>query len=66
MSLVENPQAKQKLIWIALLDGFLTFAGVAVYLVTENLLYLIVALILGAAISVPLLLQAMRDMKEQN
>ena len=66
MALVEKPNPAKKLLQVAVLDGALIMVGVVIFLMTQNVVYLIIALLIGAAISTPLLLQAVRQMKEQD
>lgn len=66
MALIEKPDPRKKLMLAGGLDGMIILAGVALYFSTGNMMWIIGAVILGAVVSVPLILSAMRALKEQN
>ncbi|MEP1143433.1 MAG: hypothetical protein ABJH52_06915 [Henriciella sp.] len=66
MALVEKPDPRKKLVTAAMIDGLIIAFGVALFVVSGKLFWIIGAAVLGAAVSVPLILSAMREIREQN
>lgn len=66
MALVEKPDPRKKLVTAAMIDGLIILVGVALFIVSGKMVWIIGAAVLGAAVSVPLILSAMREIREQN
>lgn len=66
MALVERPDPRKKLIFAAGLDFLFVALGVAMFLTSGSMLWILMAVAFGAAVSVPLILSAMREIREQN
>lgn len=66
MALVERTDPKKKFLMAAIIDSLLVGVGLVVFLITNSAIWFIMALVAGAVISAPLLLSAMRELKEQN
>nr|WP_070959161.1 DUF1453 family protein [Hyphomonas sp. Mor2] len=66
MALVERPDPRKKLILAAGLDFLFVALGVAMFVVSGSMLWILMAVAFGAAVSVPLILAAMREIREQN
>lgn len=66
MTLVQKPDLKNKLLILVVLDSFLVAVAAGIYLVSSSILYTLMALILGGALSMPLILNTVRDMKEHS
>lgn len=66
MALVEKPDPRKKLVTAAMIDGLIILVGVALFIVSGKMVWIIGAAVLGAVVSVPLILSAMREIREQN
>lgn len=66
MALVERPDPRKKLIIAAGLDFLIVALGVAMFVVSGSMLWILMAVAFGAAVSVPLILAAMREIRERN
>ena len=66
MALAEKPDPRKKLILAAGLDFIIIALGVALFLTSGSLLWILTAIFIGTAVSVPLFISAIRDMKEQS
>ena len=66
MALVEKPDPRKKLILAVMIDLLLVALGLAIFVVSGSVLWLILALAMGAIVSAPLVVSAVREMKEQN
>lgn len=66
MALVERPDPRKKLILAAGLDFLIVALGVAMFVVSGSELWIFMAIGFGAVVSVPLILAAMREIREQN
>ena len=66
MALVERPDPRRKLIIAAGLDFLIVALGVAMFVASGSMLWILMAVAFGAAVSVPLILSAMREIREQN
>lgn len=66
MALAENPDPRKKLVLAAGLDFIIIALGVALFLTSGNMLWILVAILIGTGVSVPLFLSAIRDMREQS
>lgn len=64
MSFEQKPDMKAAFMKIALIEGVFTMIGIVFYLFTENLIYLLGAVFVGVALSMPLLLTAIRQSQE--
>ena len=65
MALVERPDPRRKLILAAGLDFMIIALGVALFVASGRMLWILLAVALGAVVSVPLILSAMREIREQ-
>lgn len=65
MALVEKPDPRKKLMLAGALDSIVILLGVALYVTSGSMMWIFGALAIGAAISLPLILSAMRELKEQ-
>ena len=65
MALVEKPDPRKKLMLAGALDGLFILAGIGLFITTGNMMWIIGAVIVGAILSAPLLISAVRAMKEQ-
>lgn len=65
MTLVEKPDPRKKLILAALLDAMIIGLGAAIFFVSGSVLYLLLSILIGAGISAPLMISALRELKEQ-
>jgi len=66
MALAERPDPRKKLILAAGLDFLFVALGVSMFLTSGSMLWILMAVAFGAAVSVPLILSAMREIREQN
>ncbi|MEO0608064.1 MAG: hypothetical protein AAFY82_07515 [Pseudomonadota bacterium] len=65
MALVERPDPRKKLMLAGALDGLIIIAGIGLFLSTGNMMWILGAVIVGAIVSVPMLISAIRALKEQ-
>lgn len=65
MALVEKPDPRRKLLLAAGLDSIIVLLGVALFVTSGNLIWIFGAIAIGAAVSLPLIVSAMREIKEQ-
>ena len=66
MTLVEKPDPRKKLFFAVALDVFCVLGGVAAFLTSGSILWLLLSVLLGAGVSAPLVISAMRELREQN
>jgi ABC-type antimicrobial peptide transport system permease subunit len=66
MTLVQRPDPRKKLMLAAGLDFILVALGVVLFLGSGNVMWVLLAILVGAGLSVPLMISAMREIKEQN
>ena len=65
MALAEKPDPRRKLLLAAGLDSIIVLLGVALFITSGNMMWIFGALAIGAAVSVPLIVSAMREIREQ-
>ena len=65
MALAEKPDPRRKLLLAAALDTIIVLVGVALFLTSGSMMWIFGSLAIGAAVSVPLIISAMREIKEQ-
>ena len=65
MALVEKPDPRKKLMLAGALDSVIILVGVALFITSGNMFWVVGAIAIGAAVSVPLIITAMRELKEQ-
>lgn len=65
MALAERPDPRRKLLLAAALDSIIVLLGVALFVTSGSLMWIFGSLAIGAAVSVPLIISAMREIKEQ-
>ncbi|MEL7113758.1 MAG: hypothetical protein AAFZ74_07645 [Pseudomonadota bacterium] len=65
MALAEKPDPRRKLLLAAALDSIIVMLGVALFVTSGSLIWIFGSLAIGAAVSVPLIISAMREIKEQ-
>ena len=66
MALAEKPDPRKKLILAAGLDFIIIALGVALFLTSGNMLWILLSILIGTGVSVPLFISALRDMREQS
>jgi type IV secretory pathway TrbD component len=66
MALVEKPDPRKKLMLAGALDAIVILTGVGLFVTTGSMMWFIGAVIAGAIISAPLILSAIRELKEQS
>lgn len=66
MALVEKPDPRKKLMLALGLDSIFVIVGAALFFTTGQVFWIIGALVAGAIVSAPLILSAVRELKEQN
>ncbi|MHA7900124.1 MAG: hypothetical protein ACX94B_09685 [Henriciella sp.] len=65
MALVEKPDPRKKLLLAGALDSIILLLGVALFVTSGSMMWIFGAIAIGAAVSLPLILSAMREIKEQ-
>lgn len=66
MAFGDKTDPRRKLFLAGALDFIIIVLGVAVFAASGNAMWLIGSIIIGAAVSAPLIFAAMRDLKERN
>ena len=66
MALSERPDPRKKLMLAAGIDSIFVIIGVALFLTSGSMLWVILALAAGAAVSAPMIIAAVRELKEQS
>lgn len=66
MALSEKPDPRKKLMLAAGIDAIFVIIGVAMFLTSGSMLWVILALAAGAAVSAPMIILAVRELREQN
>ena len=66
MALAEKPDPRKKLMLAGALDGIVILTGVGLFVTTGSMMWIIGAVIVGAVVSAPLILSAIRELKEQS
>lgn len=66
MALSEKPDPRKKLILAAGLDFIIIALGVALFLTSGSMLWILTSILIGTGVSVPLFISALRDMREQS
>ena len=66
MALSEKPDPRKKLMLAAGIDSIFVIIGVALFLTSGSMLWVIFALAAGAAVSAPMIISAVRELKEQS
>ena len=66
MTLSEKPDPRKKLMLAAGIDAIFVIIGVALFLTSGSMLWIILALAAGAAVSAPMSISAVRELKEQS
>ena len=66
MTLSEIPDPRKKLMLAAGIDAIFVIIGVALFLTSGSMLWIILALAAGAAVSAPMIISAVRELKEQS
>lgn len=66
MTLVSKPDPRKKLIQAAVIDAVLIGLGVVAFIMTGSPLWILLAILVGTGISAPLMISAMRQIKEQD
>ena len=66
MALAEKPDPRKKLILAAGLDFIIIALGVALFLTSGNMMWILMSILIGTGVSVPLFISALRDMREQS
>lgn len=66
MALSEKPDPRKKIMLAAGIDAIFVIIGVALFLTSGSMLWVILALAAGAAVSAPMIISAIRELKEQS
>ena len=66
MAISEKPDPRKKLMLAAGIDSIFVIIGVALFLTSGSMLWIILALAAGAAVSAPMIISAVRELKEQS
>jgi multisubunit Na+/H+ antiporter MnhC subunit len=66
LTLVSKPDPRKKLIQAAVIDAVLIGLGVVAFIMTGSPLWILLAILVGTGISAPLMISAMRQIKEQD
>lgn len=66
MALGDKTDPRRKLFLAGALDFIIIALGVALFATSGNAIWLIGSIMIGAAVSAPLIFSAMRDLKERN
>ena len=66
MALSEKPDPRKKLMLAAGIDSIFVIIGVALFLTSGSMLWIIFALAAGAAVSAPMIISAVRELKGQS
>ena len=66
MALSEKPDPRKKLMFAAGIDSIFVIIGVALFLISGSTLWIILALAAGAAVGAPMIISAVRELKEQS
>jgi multisubunit Na+/H+ antiporter MnhC subunit len=66
LTLVSKPDPRKKLIQAAVIDALLIGLGVVAFIMTGSPLWILLAILVGTGISAPLMISAMRQIKEQD
>lgn len=66
MALVEKPDPRRKLILAAVLDFIILALGVALFVNSGNMVWILGAIFIATGVAAPLMISAIREMKEQN
>ena len=66
MALVEKPDPRKKLMLAGALDSVIILIGVALFITSGNMFWVVGAIVVGAVVGMPLIITAMRELKEQN
>ena len=66
MALSEKPDPRKKIMLAAGIDSIFIIIGVALFLTSGSMLWIILALVAGAAVSAPMIISAVRELKGQS
>ena len=66
MTLSEKPDPRKKLMLAAGIDAIFVIIGVALFLTSGSMLWIILALAAGAAVGAPMIISAVSELKEQS
>lgn len=66
MALVEKPDPRRKLILAAVLDFIILALGVALFVNSGNMVWILGAIFIATGVATPLMISAIREMKELN
>lgn len=65
MALAEKPDPRKKLMLAGALDSAFIIGGVAAFVSTGSMMWVIGAIVIGAIVTAPMLISALRELKEQ-
>lgn len=65
MALVERPDPRRKLMLAVVLDLIIITLGVALFVTSGNILWIIGGAFIASAVAAPLVISVIREMKEQ-
>lgn len=66
MALAERPDPRKKMMLAAGIDFIIVALGVALFATSGNMMWVLGAVFVGAGVTVPLFISAMREFKEQS
>lgn len=66
MPVVEKPDPRRKLMLAAVLDFIIIALGVALFLNSGNMIWILGSIFVATGVAAPLMIAAIREMKEQN
>ncbi len=66
MALVEKPDPRRKLMLAVVIDFIIIALGVALFLTSGNMVWIIGGALVASAVAAPLVISAIREMKEQS
>lgn len=66
MALSEKPDPRRKLMMAAVIDFIIIAFGVTMFVSSGNMVWILGAVIVATIIAAPLMISAVREMKEQN
>jgi|GEM_PF-2654059 len=66
MALAEKPDPRRKLMLAAVIDFIIIALGVALFLTSGNMVWILGAIFIATGVAAPLMISAIREMKEQN
>lgn len=66
MPVVEKSDPRKKLLFAVAMDVLCVLGGIVAFLTSGSILWLLLLVLVGAGVSAPLIISAMRELREQN